>query len=139
MNNPLDLQTLSWEGTGYQPLLRTDGWMASLMNWEDSMGPERALSIERHSNSDEVFILLQGKAAFYLIEGDSLLRVVEMERYMLYNVPRGVWHNTLATRDVKFAIIENDGTDKTGTEVRALTSTERSALLQKLPPWSNRE
>jgi mannose-6-phosphate isomerase-like protein (cupin superfamily) len=121
---------------GYKPLVHTKDWMVALMNWDARMAVENAVMIERHVLTDEVFILLKGKAAFYLVEGIGPLRVVEMQPGKLYNVPQGVWHNTLATKDVQFAIIENMGTNKTDTEERPLSRAERTMLLEMLPEWT---
>ncbi len=121
---------------GYKPLVYSDAWMVALMNWDPRMAVNNARSIERHMLTDEVFILLQGKAAFYLEEGEGSLRVVEMQPGKLYNVPQGVWHNTLATTDVKFAIIENRDTNKMDTEERSMTAEETSMLLGQIPEWT---
>jgi mannose-6-phosphate isomerase-like protein (cupin superfamily) len=133
MNRRLEIHEHCSEG--YKPLVETEQWMASLMNFDPKMKISNAVRIERHNRSDELFILLQGRAVFYLVEAGEPLRVVEMQPGKLYNVPKGVWHNTLATQDVRFAIIENTGTNRTDTEERPLTDAERQALLAGIPGW----
>lgn len=131
------LEMYEHRGEGYKPLVQTKAWMVSLMNWDAKMAVEKAVTVERHVLTDEVFILLKGKAAFYLVEGSEPLRVAEMQPGKLYNVPQGVWHNTLATKDVQFAIIENTGTNKMDSEERPLSRAERMMLLEKLPEWTS--
>ncbi len=132
------LEIQEYTEQGYKPLVYSAGWMVALMNWDPKMAVENARKVERHKLTDEVFILLKGKAAFYLEEGEGNLRVVAMQPGKLYNVPQGVWHNALATPDVQFAIIENRDTNLMDTEERPLTESERSTLLTQLPIWLRR-
>jgi len=120
---------------GYQPLVYSRDWMVALLNHEDIMRLEKALEIERHAQTDEVFILLNGQAALYLVAGDQPLQVVEMKPGSIYNVVKGTWHNLLATEEAKFAIIENRDTDKFDTEIRKLTKIELKQMHGQMPKW----
>lgn len=120
---------------GYQPLVYSHDWMVALLNFEESMQPGKAVDIERHAQTDEVFILLKGQAALYVVTGDEPLAVVEMQQGLVYNVTKATWHNLLATRDAQFAIIENRDTDKFDTQVRPMTDGERERLMVQLPVW----
>lgn len=120
---------------GYQPLVYSHDWMVALLNFEESMQPGKAVDIERHAQTDEVFILLKGQAALYVVTGDEPLAVVEMQQGLVYNVTKATWHNLLATRDAQFAIIENRDTDKFDTQVRPMTDGERERLKVQLPVW----
>jgi len=106
-----------------------------LLNYEDIMGLDRAIEIERHVKTDEVFILLKGQAAFYLVAEGQPLQVLELKPGLVYNVIKGTWHNLLATQDAAFAIIENRDTDKFDTEIRQLTDQEHQSMLGQLPGW----
>jgi hypothetical protein len=125
-----------YTGAGYKPLVYCQGWMVALLNYEEIMRPNRATEIERHVKTDEVFILLEGRAAFYLKTEDQPLRVVELKPGLVYNVTRGTWHNLLATRNATLAIVENRDTDKFDTEIRPLTGKERERMLGQLPDWA---
>jgi len=120
---------------GYQPLVYSRDWMVALLNHEDIMRLEKALEIERHAQTDEVFILLNGQAALYLVAGDQPLQVVEMKPGSIYNMLKGTWHNLLATEEAKFAIIENRDTDKFDTEIRKLTKIELKQMHGQMPKW----
>jgi mannose-6-phosphate isomerase-like protein (cupin superfamily) len=131
------LEIHAYHGRGYQPLVRSQGWMVALLNYETMMSADKALDVERHLNSDEVFILIKGRAALYIVSGEGPLQVVEMIPGVVYNVLHGVWHNLLASEDVSLAIVENQGTDldKTASETRLLSVAERQRLLANLPAW----
>jgi mannose-6-phosphate isomerase-like protein (cupin superfamily) len=129
------IEVHEYTGAGYKPLVYGQGWMVALLNYEDIMRPDRATEIERHVKTDEVFILLEGRAVFYLESEGQPLRVVELKPGLVYNVTQGTWHNLLATRDATLAIVENRDTDKFDTEIRPLTDEERQRMFGQLPEW----
>ena len=131
------IEIYEYHGAGYKPLAYSQDWMVALLNYEDIMGLDKALDIERHVQSDEVFILLEGRAAFYLVAEGQPLQVTELKPGLVYNVIKGTWHNLLATKDAVFAIVENRDTDVFDTETRPLTGAERQALLGQVPGWLN--
>lgn len=127
------IEIYEYHGAGYKPLVYSNNWMVALLNYEDSMSLENACDIERHVKTDEVFLLLQGRAALYLVAADQPLRVIEMQPGLVYNMTRGTWHNLLATKEAVFAIVENRDTDKFDTEIRPLNIEERQRLLEQFP------
>ena len=129
------IEVYEYNNAGYKPLVYSQGWMVALLNYENLMDPEKAHEIERHLKTDEVFILLKGQAAFYLVAADQPLQVVEIKPGQVYNVIKGTWHNLLATKDAAFAIIENRDTDVFDTEIRPLTGEERQCMLGQVPGW----
>lgn len=130
------LEVFEYNRKGYMPLVYSNGWMVALLNYEPIMRVEKAVDIERHKQTDEVFILLAGKAAFYLVWDDQPLEVVELKPGRIYNVLKGTWHNLLATTDATFAIVENRDTDKYDTEIRPLALEEKQEILRRLPGWA---
>ena len=129
------LETYEHHEQGYMPLVYGNSWMVALLNHEPIMDVEKAVEIERHNLTDEVFILLKGMAAFYLVREDQPLELVELKPGCIYNVIKGTWHNLLATKDASFAIVENRDTDKVDTEIRPLSLQEKQQILRKLPGW----
>jgi len=129
------IEVYEYSDAGYKPLVYSQGWMVALLNYEDPMDLEKADEIERHQKTDEVFILLRGQAAFYLVAADQALQVVELKPGQVYNIIKGTWHNLLATKDAAFAIVENRDTDVFDTELRPLTGEERQCMLGQVPGW----
>lgn len=131
------LEVYEWEGQGYKPLLFSAGWQVALLNWEPLFERVNLDQIERHNESDEAFILLRGKAVLFTKPGGGELRTREMKYGTIYNVPRGVWHNLIATRDVQFLIVENRDTHLGDTEIRPITQSEFASLDSQLPHWAS--
>jgi hypothetical protein len=58
-----------------------------------------------------------------------------MQPGVVYNVPAGVWHNLLASRDASWIIVENRDTHLGDTQLRQMTPAEWSQLRPLLPEW----
>lgn len=130
------VESYVWSEPGYQPLLFSDGWQVAILKWETSMEPQNVVEIERHMNTDEVFILGQGHAALYTKIEDEI-QIVNLEAGILYNVPKGRWHNLVASRGSFLWIVENSGTHLYDTEICKLNSDQRSRIQSLLPLWGS--
>ncbi len=117
---------------GYRALLHTDGdWIAALMNGtpESWAPPPR---FEKHPYTDELFVLLRGRARMVVAgDGSAPGTVVQadLEPGILYLVRRGVWHATPMSEDAAFVIIERDPAGIEGfTERVPLSDEQRRAV-----------
>jgi hypothetical protein len=63
------------------------------------------------------------------------MRVEDMQPGVIYNVPRGVWHNLVSTRDASWIIVEDRNTHLLDTEIRTMSVNEMADLKANLPPW----
>lgn len=111
MNNGLEIKT--YEGTGYDPTLPFKTWLVAFINFEERF--DNITFIERHLETDEVFVLLAGSAELWIGEERE---VVPMEPCKLYNVKAGTWHNIKVSRDAKVLVIENSDTVRENSEYR---------------------
>ncbi|MBN8618940.1 MAG: hypothetical protein J0L63_08540, partial [Anaerolineae bacterium] len=59
------LEVYEWQGEAYKPLVLTPGWMVALLNWEPIFDRANVSEVERHNKTDEVFVLLNGKAVLF--------------------------------------------------------------------------
>jgi Cupin domain. len=113
------LEIREFTGIGYQPLINFNSWRVAIMNYIDEIQPERIKTVERHKETDEVFVLLQGKGILFLGDGE-----LELERFYpqvmepgkIYNVKKNVWHSIVLTRDGSVLIVENQDTDGKNTD-----------------------
>lgn len=130
------LETYEWTGEGFEPLVFTEHWQAALLNWEPLFDRANLDEIERHNHTDEVFVLLRGRAVLFTRPEGGELQAVEMTGGNIYKVPAGVWHNIVATRDVSFLIVENRDTHLRDTEIRPISADELAQLDALLPAWA---
>ena len=109
----MKIETFDFDGEGYMPLVEYSGWRVAIANFCDRLLAENICKMERHLETDEVFILLNGHAVIYVGE--------EMDGHVMkigkvYNVKRGEWHCISMEESTKVAIIENSGTGEKNTE-----------------------
>ena len=126
------LETYRWEEQGYMPLVFSDGWQVALLNWEPLFDRKNLTEIERHNQTDEVFVLLRGWSVLFVRLGGGPLQAVDMEPGVIYNVPKGAWHNLVASHDVAFLIVENRDTHLNDTEIRPISVVELEMLDHQL-------
>ncbi len=107
------LEIRSYEGAGYQALIDYDQWQVAMLRYCDDLLPERILTMQRHNETDEVFVLLEGRCILFLGEGKDTvasITAVDMQPRKLYNVKRRVWHCHTLDRGTSVLIVENRNT-----------------------------
>lgn len=108
-----ELEILEYNGEGYNRTMNFGGWRVAIANFGAPFDRERYNYLERHLLTDEVFVLLSGKAT--LIMGKDF-KEVPLEQHKLYNVKKGAFHALLMETDAKVLIIENHDTSKENSE-----------------------
>ncbi len=54
------LEIKQYTGEGYQPLIDFDTWRVAILRWAEGSLPENIETMERHTQTDEVFVLTGG-------------------------------------------------------------------------------
>lgn len=129
------LEIHEWDQDGYQPLVFSHDWQAAILNWEPIFDLEKIGEVERHNQSDEVFVLTGGKAVLFVVNGRRM-QIEEMKIGVIYNVLKGVWHNLVATRDARWIIVEDRNTHLHDCEFRQLSDAELAHLRANMPAWA---
>jgi len=111
--------------------------MPAILNWQPLYDKANADEIEVHQHTDEVFVLWRGRGALYYLTKNGQLEVQDLQPGVIYNVPAGVWHGCLGSRDVSWIIVENCDTHLNDTTVRKMNEQEQQTLRQKAPSWSS--
>ena len=109
------LQILEHKEEGYQRKVDFEHWTVALMNYAPKLTREGLRYIERHMETDEVFVLLTGTAS--LLIGEEM-EEVPMEPNRIYNVEKGTWHATLLSEDAQVLIVENSDTSRANSEYK---------------------
>lgn len=100
-----------YAGAGYEATMNYGEWRVALMNYADELA--KLNKYERHLETDEVFVLLEGRAT--LVVGEAR-EEHKMERFRIYNVKRGVWHGIVYSPDARVLIVENHNTTEENSE-----------------------
>lgn len=108
-----ELLVLDYNGEGYFSHFNFGEWRIAYLNYAPMFTKEGITYLERHNETDEVFILLEGKASLFM--GENATEVV-MEKFFSYVVKKSAWHNIVVSEDAKVLIVENKNTGKHNSE-----------------------
>jgi ureidoglycolate hydrolase len=130
MDEPV-LEIKEFHGEGYQPLVDHAAWRVAMLCWGESCQPDKIHRMERHTHTDEVFVLLEGRAVLLLAGNSSVAGVIEgysMERGRLYDVKCNAWHSLMMSRDASILIVENRDTGESNTQYCELSVEMREEI-----------
>ena len=127
------LEICEYRDEGYQPLIDYGEWRVAILRYIDELLPENICKMQRHDETDEVFVLLKGRCILYIGEGDdSVTRILaqNMEPLKLYNIKRSSWHTHTLSEDATVLIIENRDTNINNSPEVELDQVQKSRLVE---------
>lgn len=89
--------------------------------------------MQRHNETDEVFVLLCGRCILFIGEGDEKVKAVhaqDMQPFKICNVKNSVWHTHTLSRDAKALIVENRDTTFDNSPFCPLTGSQRAKIAE---------
>jgi hypothetical protein len=127
------LEVRDYEGMGFKPLIYFGGWRVAILRYVDEIQPDRIATMERHMETDEVFVLLRGRGNLILGgNGDKCEGILSqaMEIGRIYNVKKFAWHTILLSRDASVLLMENHDTDEQNSEYDTLSAKQRALIVE---------
>ena len=118
MRESKGLEIKTYDGPGYKEQLDYNGWRVAIANYKPELERDKLTFLERHLETDEVFILIEGTAGLLVREE---LEECPMEMGKLYNITCGTWHRIFMKPGAKVVIIENTDTGPHNTEYKKIT------------------
>jgi ureidoglycolate hydrolase len=118
---------------GYQPVIDFETWRVAILNFLEEIHPERIDYMERHNETDEVFVLIKGQGLLFLGEGRTRIDKIHpqvMEHGKIYNVKRNVWHTIVLSREGSVLIVENRNTNKENSNYSSLDPEQRRMIIE---------
>lgn len=140
--NQSGLDIIEFRQEGYKPLIDFNGWRVAYLRYLDELHPRNIRYLERHMQTDEVFVLLEGEVILMMGEGDrtvTAVYAVPLEPLKLYNVKQGAWHGVLMSKDATILLVENQNTGSENSEYFNLTPEIRAiydAEAKKIKDWA---
>lgn len=130
------LSIAGFDGEGLMRVVESGDWFVGIKNWKPANDAAHFDCMERHMQTDEVFVLLEGGCTLLVDQsadnGCSDIRCVRMEKNKVYCIHPAVWHNTITTREAKLILMENRNTSMANSEVRTLSPEEIAALQKQI-------
>ncbi len=134
MENKKGIEIVTFEPTGYKPLVDYGEWRVAGLKFCEDLLLENIKTMQKHDETDEVFVLLNGECTLFLAgdgEEPSDIEGIEMEPHKLYNIKKGVWHNHIMNEEGEVLIVENRTTTDDNSPVLPLNET----LLKQLEKY----
>ena len=117
---------------GYRPLVDFSAWRVAVLNYSPELRPENITAMQRHNETDEVFVLLRGRCLLYIGAGESAVTQVyaeDMAPLKVYNVRKGVWHHHALSEDAMVLVVENRDTTYDNSPFCQLTEAQRREVV----------
>jgi len=127
------LGVTTYEGPGIGGTVEGREYTILLLNYLPRLSPDKSADMQRHLETDESFILLQGKAVLFAADGDEKpgqLQHYVMEPGTIYTVPKNIWHTQAMTEDAKILLVENSGTVAENSPRCPITEAQQSQIQE---------
>jgi hypothetical protein len=126
LNNLIEIKY--YEGEGYQPLVDFENWRVAILKYIDELLPENIDFMECHNETDEVFILINGRCILFLsdVEDGKIINIhpVNMESGKFYNIKKKVFHTHTLSEDAEVVVVENQNTSSINSQKIFLSRDE---------------
>lgn len=133
MINESLLEIRQYSGEGYRPLIDYKTWRVAILKYCDELLPENITKVQRHNETDEVFVLLQGECTLFLGAGKETVTKIfpqKLEPLKLYNVKKAVWHTHTLSKKAVVLIVENQDTTTLNSDEILLTEEQREEIIR---------
>ena len=120
---------------GFHPFLIRDGWQVAQLNYMEDQDIKNISKIDIHYQTDEVFVLLEGKAVLIAVAFDHDIPIFEVElmkQNTTYNIPKNMWHNIAMQEGSQVLIVEKSNTHLSDFGYFNLDSKQKKALQDQV-------
>lgn len=127
------IETLRYDENGYKSLVFFENWRVALMNDGPKTTLEGLSYFQKHDETDEVFVLLEGRCVLLMAgfgENPGEISAVDMEPGSMYNVKKGAWHTHYFAPNTKVVIVENADTVPENSPISNITDKQRKIIAE---------
>jgi hypothetical protein len=126
------LEEREYIGEGYSPVVDYGAWRVAILNYTDDLLPQNIADMQRHDETDEIFVLLRGRCILFVGAGEETATSVfaqDMEPLKVYNVKRTAWHTHTLSADAMVLIVENRDTNEANSPSCLLDEAQRKRIV----------
>lgn len=123
----MKIEKFEYEGEGLIRVFENEKWMVGIKNWKPANDIANTNCLERHNQTDELFVLLSGKCVLLFaneVNGELVIEAVDMEPMKVYNIPATLWHNTVTQKDTKLILVEDSSTGMANSDILDLNEAQ---------------
>lgn len=134
------LEIREYSEEGYRPIIDFGAWRVAILCYHPELEPQAIHTMQRHDETDEVFVLLKGRCILFIGAGDddiTTIHAVDMEPLKAYNVKKSAWHSHTLSHDAMVLIVENRDTSEANSPTQSLTPDQCAEIVaQTQHIWS---
>lgn len=122
----------------YQPVLDFAGWRVAMLRHCDHVEAGEFYRVERHRETNEVFILTMGRADLIMFDGaetPTTSYVFPMELNVAYNIGQSVWHHVVMTPDAHVILFERTDTALENSDYAELSPDVVTQIKAQFSIW----
>ncbi len=130
----MNILNYEFNGEGMARVFENEKWTVGIKNWKPANDVSGIDCLERHNQTDELFVLISGKCSLVFANeesGELKFEAVKMEPNKVYNIPATLWHNTITEKDTKMILIEDSNTSMDNSDIVELNA-EQIKVVQGL-------
>ena len=123
------------EGSGYHRFFISEGWQVAQLNADDKQKVENIGRLDIHNHTDEIFILISGRAVLIsatVIDNEPIFEMEFMKPGITYNIPVKTWHNIAMQEGCQVIIVEKENTHLNDFEFLELDKEKKCELVEKV-------
>jgi len=126
------LEILEYTGEGYKPVIDFESWRVAILRYIDELERQNITNMQKHMESDEVFVLLEGDCTLFIGgNGDEVgeIEAIPLIPLKMFNVKKGTWHTHTLEKNTTVLIVENQNTCDDNSPIQLLTPEQKQKLL----------
>ncbi|MDC3418543.1 cupin [Aquibacillus salsiterrae] len=123
----MGIKTYEFNSQGMERVYENEKWLVGIKNWKPENDITGVNCLERHNQTDELFVLLSGGCVLiYANETEKGLKfnAVKMEPMKVYQIPARLWHNTITQKETKMVLVEDSSTSMDNSDILKLSETQ---------------
>ena len=116
---------------GYHPFIIKEGWQLAKLNYTKEQHIDNIMQLDVHLKTDELFILIAGKAvlvAATIIDDEPHFEAEQLKLNHIYNIPKGIWHNIAMEEGSEIFIAEKSNTHISDFKHLVLSNSKKDEL-----------
>jgi hypothetical protein len=127
------LEVREYKEEGYSPVVDYCSWRVAVLNYSEYLLPGNLKKMQRHNETDEVFILLRGRCLLFIGDGDQEVMdifAVNLEPLKVYNVKKSTWHTHTLDQDAMVLVVENRDTTYDNSPFCSLNDRQQQQIIE---------
>ncbi len=114
------IETKALQNSGFDLVFKNENFKCAFISASSMYSYGEVYEMKRHNKTDEIFVLISGKATMLTIENDSFVET-ELSTNNTYIVGKGTWHYLAVSDGAVVFVCENADTCADNTDIKKVS------------------